>query len=408
MPPDLIGFDSQPRTRIVFGPGSLRRLGDVAREIGVQRPLVATDPGLVAAGHLESAREALAAAGLQPVVYDRVHENPTTVDVDDCVSVAREARVDGFIGLGGGSSIDTAKGCNFLLTNGGRMEDYRGLGKAMKPMLPLIAVPTTAGTGSECQSYALIADAETHHKMACGDPKAAPAIALLDPVLTISQPRRVTACTGLDAVAHSVETAVSRARNEWSMLFSREAFRLTARHLRRVLEQPGDLTARARMQLGAAYAGIAIENSMLGAAHACANPLTAHFGIAHGHAVGMMLPHVVRFNAAHPEAAESYRDLAVAAGLVGAGATPSAAVEALVACLQGLLAASELADPLPDGLPPDRMQLLAEGAAAQWTAGFNPRDASAGHFASLYTAALTDPGRSAARLNDRVLAPTHG
>src|SRR5207244_13592387 len=128
------------------------------------------------------------------------------LDVEACLEVAHSAGIDAIVGLGGGSSIDTAKGCNFLLTNGGRMQDYWGVGKATRPMLPLIAVPTTAGTGSECQSYALIADEETHQKMACGDPKASARVALLDPTLTVSQPRSVTACTGMDALVHAVET----------------------------------------------------------------------------------------------------------------------------------------------------------------------------------------------------------
>ncbi len=300
---DIRGFDLQPRTRVVFGLDSLGRIGDLAREIPARRALVVTDAGIVAAGHLTRACEALDAAGVERVVFDAVRENPTTRDVDACLEVARSAGIDLIIGLGGGSSMDTAKGCNFLLTNGGRMQEYRGIGKATRPMLPLIAVPTTAGTGSECQSFALIADEETHQKMACGDPKAAARVALLDPLLTVSQPRAVTACTGIDAIAHAVETAVTRKRNELSQVYSREAFRLTINHLPRVLADPGDVQARAQMQLGAAFAGTAIENSMLGAAHSAANPLTAHFGVAHGMAVGMMLPHVVRFNARDPKAA---------------------------------------------------------------------------------------------------------
>src|SRR5882672_6856380 len=144
----------------------------------------------------------------------------STRDVDICLAVARAARVDAIVGLGGGSSMDTAKGCNFLLTNGGRIQDYWGVGKAGRPMLPFIAIPTTAGTGSECQSAALIADEHTHQKMACLDPKAAARVALLDPVLTLSQPPRVTACTGIDAIAHAVETAVSTRRNPLSLMFS--------------------------------------------------------------------------------------------------------------------------------------------------------------------------------------------
>jgi alcohol dehydrogenase len=168
------------------------------------------------------------------------------------------------------------------------MRDYWGVGKANKPMLPLLAVPTTAGTGSECQSFALIADEKTHQKMACGDPKAAPSVAILDPLLTLRQPRSVAACTGIDAIAHAVETAVTKKRNELSWLYSREAFRLTISNLEHVLQRPDNLESRAAMQLGAAYAGTAIENSMLGAVHSAANPRPHTLALSMD-AVGMML-----------------------------------------------------------------------------------------------------------------------
>ena len=164
-------------------------------------------------------------------------------------------------------------------------------------MLPMVAVPTTAGTGSEAQSFALISDAETHVKMACGDKKAACRVAILDPRLTLTQPPRVTALTGIDAIAHAVETYVSTKRSQISQAFSREAWQFLVRHFEQVLERPADLEARGSMQIGACLAGLAIEHSMLGAAHGLANPLTAHFGLAHGQAVGVMLPHVIRFNA---------------------------------------------------------------------------------------------------------------
>src|SRR5262249_30269931 len=158
-------FDHQPRTRVVFGGDSIERVGELAREFGGRHALLVTDKGIVAAGHPARAIGFLEAAGLHVTTYDAVRENPTTLDVDRCVAVARESKIDLIIGLGGGSSMDTAKGCNFILTNGGRMQDYWGVGKATKPMLPLIAVPTTAGTGSECQSFALISNEETHQKM---------------------------------------------------------------------------------------------------------------------------------------------------------------------------------------------------------------------------------------------------
>src|SRR4030095_5249389 len=246
-------FDWQPRTRVIFGPDSLERVGEIARDLGGRRALLVTDAGIVKAGHAGRAFGFIAAAGLQVEVYDTVRENPSTVDVADCVEVARRADVDIIIGLGGGSSMDTAKGTNFILTNGGEMKDYWGVGKATRTMLPLIAIPTTAGTGSECQSAALITDEHTHQKMACLDPKAAARIAILDPELTVSQPAGVTACTGIDAIAHAVETAVTKKRTPLSTIFSREAFRLCNSAFPRVLAQPGDLNARAEMQLGAAY-----------------------------------------------------------------------------------------------------------------------------------------------------------
>jgi alcohol dehydrogenase len=321
-----------------------------------------------------------------------VRENPTAVDVDECATFARETdpsgQLDGFVGLGGGSCLDTARGANFVLTNGGRMQDYRGYGKASKPLLPLIAVPTTAGTGSECQSYALIADEKTRQKMACGDPRAAAAVAVLDPTLTLSQPRLVTASAGLDALVHAVETAVTRRRNALSWVYAREAFRLTVDALPRVLAHPDDVELRARMQLGAAYAGLAIELSMLGAAHAAANPLTARFGLNHGQAVGRMLPHVVRFNAGEPEARHAYRDLMAAAGLVEEGLEPA---DALTARVEAILLAARLPRSLAaHGVTAAAIPELAEDAAAQWTARFNPRPVTAADFASFYGAALAD------------------
>ena len=294
---NIAPIDFPSYTKLVFGTGSVARVGEFGRETGAKKVLLVTDAGIVAAGHAGRVQSFLEAAGLRVTLFDKARENPTTKCVDDCVAVAKAAGVDGIVGLGGGSSMDTAKGCNFILTNGGQMKDYWGVGKATKPMLPFIAIPTTAGTGSEMQSAALIADEVTHQKMACLDSKCAARVAILDPSLTLSQPPRVTACTGIDAIAHAVESAVTTKRNEISQKLSTEAFKLLAAGFSVVMSEPGNTFARAQMQLGAAYAGAAIENSMLGAAHAAANPLTAHFGIAHGHAVGLMLPHVVRFNA---------------------------------------------------------------------------------------------------------------
>ena len=388
-------FDHQPRTRLVFGAGSVERVGELAREIGARNVLLVTDPGLVAAGHAEHVQRNLRAAGLKITTFDKARENPTTKCVDDCVALAKRARPDLIIGLGGGSAMDTAKGCNFLLTNGGRMQDYRGVGKASKPMLPLIAIPTTAGTGSECQSAAPIVDERTHQKMACLDPKAAARIAILDPRLTLSQPARVTACAGMDAIAHALETAVTTKRNPLSLMYSREAFKLCVKAFAEVLTNPKDVEARGRMLLGAALGGMAIENSMLGAAHAAANPLTAHFGLAHGQAVGLMLPHVVRFNAQQAQPRTVYRELAAAAELTSAAHDHPP--QALIERLEALLDLAHLPRRLSDsGGKRELIPLLADEAVRQWTATFNPRPLSKEDFAQLYEAAFGGQGRHVA------------
>jgi alcohol dehydrogenase len=381
-------FDYQSRTRLVFGVNTLARLGELAKGLSARRVLLVTDPGIVAVGHAARATDLLEREGLHVTRFEQVEENPTTKCVDKGVEIARGARIDLIVGLGGGSSMDTAKGCNFVLTNGGQMEDYWGVGKARLPMLPLIAIPTTGGTGSECQSFALITHAQTHQKMACGDPKAAAAIAVLDPALTLSQPQRVTACSGIDAVAHAVETAVTTRRNPLSSLYAREAFRLTVLGLPRVLQTPDDIEARGFMQLGAAFAGMAIENSMLGAAHSAANPLTAHFGIAHGQAVGLMLPHIVRFNSSDPGAAREYALLAQIASIPSSDSSESAA-DSLARHLGSLLEAAGLARSLGAcGVSRVDVPMLAEEAAKQWTARFNPVAVSAVDFQQIYARAL--------------------
>jgi len=384
---DLAEFDFDPRTRVVFGAGVVEQLGDLARELGGKAALLVTDSGLAAAGHEQRSVALLRAAGLKVVVFDAVQPNPTTEDVDRCLEVARDAQIDLIVGLGGGSSMDCAKGANFLLTNGGRIEDYWGVGKASKPMLPMIAIPTTAGTGSEAQSFALIADAKTHMKMACGDKKAACRVAILDPELTLSMPHFVAGATGIDAVSHALETYVTKPRNPISQLFSRQAWMLLSHGFPRVLQQADDVAARGEMLLGAHLAGAAIENSMLGAAHALANPLSAHFHTTHGWAVGVMLPHVIRFNAA--TVGNLYAELANDAGLLD----PQSLVdpcETLVDFLYQLMECAGVPSNLTE-LDVDAALLptLAREAAKQWTGSFNPRPVDESSLQTLYEAALS-------------------
>lgn len=382
-------FDYQARTRIVFGNDSLKELGQIVKDLKGSRAILVTDPGLLSVGHPEYAQSLLAESGIQSIIFSDVVENPTTQCVAKCVAIAQQFEADILIGIGGGSAMDTAKGANFILTNGGEMKDYWGFGKAQKDMLPMIAIPTTSGTGSECQSFALIADSDSHMKMACGDFKAAPKVALLDPKLTLTLPFSVTAHTGIDAIAHAVESAVCKMRNPFSLMYAQRAFELTVNSLPIVLENPSDIYARGNMLLGAALAGMAIENSMLGAAHSMANPLTANFHLIHGIAVGVMLPHVVKFNSECPDARKIYSELVNIAAVKGRNDDDQKSVSLLIKTLENLLQKASISPSLSDHkVTSDLIPKMSSEAAKQWTRSFNPREIQEENFIDLYSAAI--------------------
>ena len=365
-------FDFQPMTRVVFGEDALSKLGVLAKALGAHNALVVTDPGVARAGILEKALCFLKQESISAAVFEDVEENPTTKHVANGVQIARDGgKLDLIIGLGGGSAMDCAKGINFILTNSGEMEDYWGVDKATKPMLPSIGIPTTAGTGSEAQSFALIAQEKSHVKMACGDKKARFRTVVLDPVLTCSAPKKVIASSGIDAISHALESYVTTRRNPVSQLFSREAWRLLEDGFEVVITDPTNPEAQSQMLLGSHFAGIAIENSMLGAAHACANPLTAKYGITHGVAVGLMLPHVIEFNT--QSVGEYYRELC-----------PSSLHERICE----LKATAQLPNRLRDfEIGEGDLPKLAEEAANQWTGTFNPRPVGETELLQLYESA---------------------
>jgi alcohol dehydrogenase len=376
-------FDFQLRTRVVFGEGAFSRLGALARELSFARTLIVADAGLVAVGYVDRAATALDDAGISSFTFHDFTSNPDSRMVDAGRAHAAACQVDSIVALGGGSSLDCAKGINFVLTNGGSIGDYRGFGKAARPMLPMIGVATTAGTGSEAQSYAIISDPDTHAKMACGDPKASFRVAILDPALTVSLPLSLTAITGLDAVSHSVESYVTTRRNVMSDLLAREAWHLLEGHFERVISMPTDLTARGAMLLGAHLAGAAIEQSMLGATHACANPLTARYGTTHGVAIAALLPHVVRWNAG--VVGDRYAAFVRMAGR-DPGSQPG---EALAARLEELARAGGFGTSLRElGVRESDLPFLSGQAAAQWTGTFNPRPFDAAGAREIYARAM--------------------
>lgn len=375
-------FDYNATIRVIFGESTLNRLGELATELGGRRALMVTDSGIVQSGHVETATRALRKASIETFVHADVEENPTTAHVENGVKFAQQhGPLDMIIALGGGSALDCAKGINFLLTNGGKMEDYWGFGKATRPMLPSIGIPTTAGTGSEAQSYALISQEKTHVKMACGDLKARFKTVILDPTLLRTAPKQIAAITGIDAISHALESYVSTKRNPLSQMFAREAWRLLVSHFELFLQQPQDLSAAGNMLLGAHLAGAAIENSMLGAVHACANPLTAHYGITHGIAVGLMLPHVIEFNSELVNG--FYEELVQAAGWQKAGNISGA--NYLVKRINLMKTEGGMAGRLREFQVEEReLPVLAKEAAEQWTGKFNPRKLSEQDFLKLY------------------------
>lgn len=382
-------FVTKPMPRICFGHGTVKQASVFAEAMRARHVLLVTDPGVSKAGHPARLAEDLRALGCEVTIFANVVENPTTATVDDCAKSVEGRRPGLIIGLGGGSSLDTAKGANFVITNGGNMKDYCGYGRAEKPFVPMLAIPTTTGTGSECQSYALISDSRSHEKMACGDPKALPAMAILDPALTLSQPQTVAACTGVDAMCHAIESAVSTARNSYSLHWSREALRLIFEFFPILLYDAVDLHSRGQMMLAAAYAGIAIENSMLGAAHGAANPLTAKYGITHGHAVGIMLPHVIRFNADDDATRAEYAMLARYCELVSGDDSDAAGCAKLLVAIDTLLNQTGLQMSLDENqVDRDDLISLASMAEEQFTTRHNPRPISAEQFFGMYTEAF--------------------
>lgn len=393
---DSWSVDTAPG-RVLYGPGVIDVLGELVCELGGGRVLVVADPGVAAAGHVHRASVSLRRSGLEVAVFYGVGENPGERHVAAAAAAARAHRATFLVGLGGGSAMDCAKGANFVFTNGGRMEDYWGFGKASKPMLPSVGVPCTAGTGSESQSFAVISREDDHRKMACGDPKARFVATLLDPELVRTAPSEVMAATGLDALSHALESFVCTAANPYSRMFASEGFRRLLRGFEIVVEaqrarsqsnlrsEDGINELWGEMLLGSHLAGAAIEASMLGAAHGLANPLTARYDITHGVAVAVMLDHVVRYNGETGD--RGYRGLVRL--LDGSEAGGPSASKRVADSWTGLRSSAGVAGRLRDlGVLEADLEVLANQASKQWTAQFNPRAASASDMLSLYRSAF--------------------
>ena len=328
------GFTFLSVPRIVVETGGLDRLGTLMAGLGAKRVAIVCDRGIVEGGLAARARSALTAAGLTARVLDGVQADPPVAVVRAILAAARDFAADGVVGLGGGSSLDTAKLVALLLRSGQAVEELYGQDKAQGPRLPLIQVPTTAGTGSEV-TWASVVTSERNEKQAIYAPQLLPDIALLDAGLTLGMPPRVTAATGLDAMVHAVEAYTSRTRkNPVSDALAVKALALLGGNLRRVVADGTDLPAREAMLEGAMLAGMAFVNASVAAVHALSYPLGARFHVPHGHSNALVMGPVFRFNL--PAAAEAYAELAPCLLPGRRFASAQEAAEAFVAALEEL------------------------------------------------------------------------
>ncbi len=381
------GFEFNTTARLVSGAGSALELAEQCQRLGVSRPLLVTDPGLVQIGLVQPAIGALEAAGLAPVVFDQVREDPPEATVLAAAEMARVSDIDGVIGLGGGSSMDVAKVVAVLLGGEQVLQSLYGVGMVSGGRLPLVLVPTTAGTGSEVTPVAVITTGETT-KAGVSSPVLLPDVAVLDANLTLGLPPAITAMTGVDAMVHAIEAYTSRhQKNPISDNLARQALVLLSRNIRTAVHEGSNREAREAMLLGACLAGQAFANAPVAAVHALAYPLGGHYHIPHGLSNSLVLPSVLAFNAS--AAATQYAELAelvIGAPVPGDDAAKSAA---LTAALVELIADVGLPATLAEaGVPQGELEMLAEDAMLQQRLLVNnPRDVSYDDALAIYRAA---------------------
>lgn len=369
-----------------IGPGASAELPGVLRSLELSRPLVMTDPFLAEQPFLRGLLESLTASGAAPGLFTEIVPDPTTTVVDRGVQVLREGDFDCLVGIGGGSPIDTAKAVALLAGHGGRMRDHKAPAVNDEPTLPVVAVPTTAGSGSECTRFSIITDVETDEKMLCAGLALLPQAALIDSDLTLGMPARLTADTGVDALVHAIEAFVSTKAHPFTDSMAREAMRALFAHLRTVHREPGDRVAREAMMLGATQAGIAFSNSSVALVHGMSRPVGAHFQVAHGLSNAMLMPTVTAFS--RSSAPGRYAECARVMGLAGPGVPDEAASQTLVEELQRLNEDLEVPTPQAYGIDAaawrELTPLMAEQALASGSPANNPRVPSAEEIESLY------------------------
>jgi alcohol dehydrogenase len=384
---EMNAFDITMRYRVFFGEKICGKIGEWLRPYKAKRVMLVTDPGILAAGLDALLLQGLREAGIEVGVFQDVEPNPTTQNVEDGTAFAKRISPDVMIGLGGGSSLDAGKAINILLTRGGRIRDYQGMVKDGSPLLPMIAIPTTAGTGSEVSPFLLISDSATHGKIVVQDIQALPDIAVLDPQLTVTLPRQGTILTGVDALVHGLEAFVAKGAQPYSQGLAIEAIQLIFKNLPEVVQNPRDANLRGEMLIASNLAGMAMATSYLGLAHSLANPLSRVAGMTHGMAVGLTISYVIAFNG--PAAKTTY--FRIARTLLG-NACPTAPEEAILELaseIKNFLLRLGLPENLEDaGVKGSDLAEMSKEAMRQATVKSNPREPTLEDLMSLYEAAF--------------------
>ena len=371
----LVAYQFQTPTKIISGIGSTAEIIKELNDLHAKKVLLITDPGLVQAGVAQQVVEMLKQAAVEVEIFDAVEPDPSIQVATKAAEMAKNVKANVLIALGGGSAIDTAKSAALLVTNGGYLKDYAGVNKVVKPILPLIAVPTTAGTGSEVTIFAVMSDPEKQEKFTISGALIAPAVAVLDPLLTLKLPPSVTAFTGMDALTHAIEAFTSSIAQPPTDALALSAIKLVLKHLPVAVGRGDNIKARDGMLQASLLAGIAFNNAFLGLAHAIASPLGGHFHVPHGLANAVMLPYVMEYNL--PTAVRRYAEIGCALGLQAVGDTPRAVAEKTVAAITQLARDINIPEKLSNiGAKEELLPLVARDALKSIQLKFNVRNAS--------------------------------
>ena len=370
-----MAYQFQTPTKIISGIGSTAEIIKELNDLHAKKVLLITDPGLVQAGVAQQVVEMLKQAAVEVEIFDAVEPDPSIQVATKAAEMAKNVKANVLIALGGGSAIDTAKSAALLVTNGGYLKDYAGVNKVVKPILPLIAVPTTAGTGSEVTIFAVMSDPENQEKFTISSALIAPAVAVLDPLLTLKLPPSVTAFTGMDALTHAIEAFTSSIAQPATDALALSAIKLVLKHLPVAVGRGDNIMARDGMLQASLLAGIAFNNAFLGLAHAIASPLGGHFHVPHGLANAVMLPYVMEYNL--PTAVRRYAEIGRALGLQAVGDTPRAVAEKTVAAITQLARDINIPEKLSNiGAKEELLPLVARDALKSIQLKFNVRNAS--------------------------------